>query len=281
MGNTAKEVFGRTSGRCHFCGDPLVLGRHGKSSRGDGAWEMDHIHHSRYGGGTGEGNLLPACTACNRLRWHAPGRRMREILEFGLIARREAMRFSELGCDLLRLRDQQRRTKDGRRGAASKSSKDPVADERLRSEQRKKLISFLNKRRTHAFRPAELKTATGVPKWRVRSLLDTEYSINWTKDASIDSRAGGPSSARSEHNAAVKLKANGYSAPVPHSRVPARVGPSADGPTRAKTVKLFGGVTDFDWYTFLAGLPDLMRRTFDSRVEPTCSVRTRKTSAEP
>src|SRR5688572_30462910 len=97
MGNTAKEVFERTSGRCHFCGDPLVLGRHGKNSRGDGAWEMDHIHHSRYGGGTGEGNLLPACTACNRLRWHAPGRRLREILEFGLIARREAMRFGELG----------------------------------------------------------------------------------------------------------------------------------------------------------------------------------------
>jgi hypothetical protein len=88
------------------------------------------------------------------------------------------MGFGKLGCELLHLREQQRRTKEGRRGAASKSSRDPVADERLRSEQRRKLISFLLERQPQAFSPAELKTATGVPKWRVRSLLDTEYSIN-------------------------------------------------------------------------------------------------------
>ncbi len=180
MRNKIENVFEKTGRRCHICGDPLELGRYGKGRRGDGAWEMDHVHHRRYGGGTEEANLLPACKACNRLRWHAAGHRIREMLEFGLIARREVKRLTKLGRKLLGLRHRARKTTAGRGGKVSKLASDPVAHEPRRRKERHALREFLRKRqnRKRAFFAAELSAETDVPKSRVRSLLDTEYSID-------------------------------------------------------------------------------------------------------
>jgi hypothetical protein len=47
-----------------------------------------------------------------------------------------------------------------------------------RREERRKLLRFLRKRHTRSFFAAELSARTGVPKSRVRTLLDTEYSVD-------------------------------------------------------------------------------------------------------
>jgi 5-methylcytosine-specific restriction endonuclease McrA len=86
--NTLNLIFSRTSGHCHFCGDPLIFGKRGLKHRKNenGAWEVDHVIQKDKGGKSSVANYLPACVPCNRLRWHRRGEQLRELLLLGLIA---------------------------------------------------------------------------------------------------------------------------------------------------------------------------------------------------
>ncbi len=109
MTNHAKlrAIYNKTKGHCHFCGDPVDYAKRGWRS-GDltGFWEVDHVIQRGKGGAISEDNCLPACTRCNRLRWHRTGKEVRELLLLGLIARDEVRKGFSLGRALLKLREQ-------------------------------------------------------------------------------------------------------------------------------------------------------------------------------
>ena len=69
-----REIFDKTNGHCHFCGDPIEFGNRGWSEKPDGHWEKDHVIQRDKGGAHTSENCLPACTRCNRLRWARPAR---------------------------------------------------------------------------------------------------------------------------------------------------------------------------------------------------------------
>jgi 5-methylcytosine-specific restriction endonuclease McrA len=110
-----KAIFRSTSGRCHFCGDRLVLSRYATKqarrhllrSKGwgwkAGYWEIDHVTQRHKGGLDATANYLPACIGCNRLRWHRKGKYTRESIFLGLIARHEIQRNSDVGKQIKRL----------------------------------------------------------------------------------------------------------------------------------------------------------------------------------
>ena len=99
------KIFGKTSGHCHFCGDPLVFERRGWSDKQDGHWEIDHVTQRKKGGGNTRANSLPCCTLCNRLRWARTGDGLRELLLMGLAAVDEIKKGSQVGEELELLRD--------------------------------------------------------------------------------------------------------------------------------------------------------------------------------
>ena len=105
--NQLRLIFQRTQGHCHFCGDPLDFEKRGWRE-GDltGYWEIDHIIQRAKDGAPSIDNCLPACTMCNRLRWHRRGQEVRELLQLGLIARDEVAKGSELGRALLEKQEQ-------------------------------------------------------------------------------------------------------------------------------------------------------------------------------
>jgi hypothetical protein len=89
-----QEIFRKTGGRCHFCGDRLEFGKRGRGggARGvddvpAGYWEVDHVAQVSRNGARRPGNCLPACVACNRLRWHRVGAYTRTTVRLGLVAR--------------------------------------------------------------------------------------------------------------------------------------------------------------------------------------------------
>ena len=49
-------------------------------------------------------NCLPACTRCNRLRWHRTGKDVRELLLLGLIAQGQINKKTQTGFKLEELR---------------------------------------------------------------------------------------------------------------------------------------------------------------------------------
>ena len=63
-----RQIWEKTSGHCHFCGDPVTYERRGWRE-GDltGYWEVDHVIQRQKGGGSSVQNYLPACT-----RWQPP-----------------------------------------------------------------------------------------------------------------------------------------------------------------------------------------------------------------
>lgn len=105
--NKIKEVFSKTKGHCHFCGDPLILERYGWKDSNDlyGAWEADHIIQRGKGGKKEVGNCLPACVRCNRLRWHRKGDDLGDVILLGLIAKDEIKKGSYIGKEILKLKD--------------------------------------------------------------------------------------------------------------------------------------------------------------------------------
>ena len=108
-------IFQKTQGHCHFCGDPLEFEKRGWCE-GDltGYWEIDHNASRAKEGAPSIDNCLPACTMCNRLRWHRSGQEVRDLLQLGLIARDEVEKNSALGQALL-TKKEQRLAKNARR----------------------------------------------------------------------------------------------------------------------------------------------------------------------
>ena len=115
-----REVFERTTGHCHFCGDKLSLEHYGDGTGEElvGAWEADHVIQRGKGGSKSAANCLPACVRCNRLRWHRKGKQLRELLLLGLVAYDEIKKRTEIGKKIsalkkLRLeRNKSRRRRD-------------------------------------------------------------------------------------------------------------------------------------------------------------------------
>jgi hypothetical protein len=115
-----REIFGKTQGHCHFCGDPLDFDRRGWAEDRPGFWEVDHVIQRGKGGSRTSDNCLPACTRCNRLRWHRTGEAVRDLLLLGLIGRDEIRKGSEVGKDLEELRRKRLLTNRGRRRRAER-----------------------------------------------------------------------------------------------------------------------------------------------------------------
>lgn len=100
-----RETWEKTNGHCHFCGDPVEFEKRGWHD-GDlsGYWEVDHVIQKDKGGHDSKDNYLPACTRCNRLRWHRTGDKIRELLLLGLIAKDEIKKGTNTGKALVKLR---------------------------------------------------------------------------------------------------------------------------------------------------------------------------------
>ncbi len=176
-----REIWEKTNGHCHFCGDPISLRKRGyRRQRADGCWEVDHVTQRTKGGATSIENCLPACTSCNRLRWHRTGAELREMLLLGMIAKREMDRFTETGNLLIALRHQQsRQNKRRRTGSPLRSTKtfDPVLKATIRKKERDTIVSFLKTYPKQAFSSRQLSQRTGIPKSRVRRLVETSHKV--------------------------------------------------------------------------------------------------------
>ncbi len=100
---TLREIWDKTKGHCHFCGDPVTFELRGwKEGSLKGYWEVDHIIQRQKGGSKTAENCLPACTRCNRLRWHRTGKDMRRILMYGLVAQEEINKRTSVGEAIIR-----------------------------------------------------------------------------------------------------------------------------------------------------------------------------------
>jgi 5-methylcytosine-specific restriction endonuclease McrA len=102
-----RGVFDKTTGHCHFCGDEITFEKHGWAADLSGYWELDHVIQRHKGGQRGSDNCLPACTRCNRLRWHRTGAALRELLELGILAAAQIRRGSPTGKHLEELHAKQ------------------------------------------------------------------------------------------------------------------------------------------------------------------------------
>lgn len=110
-----KEIFDRTNGHCHFCGDPLIFESYGKLDQEQGAWAIDHIIQRGRGGSKDVSNCLPACTTCNRYRWHRSGKEVRDLLLYGLVARDEVRKGTRIGEAIAKLKEKRLLVNQSRR----------------------------------------------------------------------------------------------------------------------------------------------------------------------
>jgi len=87
------RIFEKTSGHCHFCGDPLDFEKRGrKHPRG---WESDHVIPAKRGGHRRRDNLLAAHWRCNALRWARGYEKLKTLLRVGLIGMDELRKKNE------------------------------------------------------------------------------------------------------------------------------------------------------------------------------------------
>ena len=112
-----REVFEKTHGHCHFCGDRVVFEKRGirRIHNLKGYWEVDHVVQRAKGGTNAIDNYLPACTQCNKLRWHRKGKNLRELLVLGLVAQNEIKKNNRIGKELIGLRIERDRKNRRRR----------------------------------------------------------------------------------------------------------------------------------------------------------------------
>jgi hypothetical protein len=108
-------VFAKTQGHCHFCGDQLVFENRGWTAKPDGHWEVDHVIQRDKGGSKKADNCLPACTVCNRLRWHRAAASVQGLLLLGVISAKEIKNHTSIGRELSRLRDKRLTENEARR----------------------------------------------------------------------------------------------------------------------------------------------------------------------
>jgi len=100
-----RKIWKKTQGHCHFCGDSIEFKKRGWHN-GDltGYWEVDHVIQRDKGGNDSTENYLPTCTECNRLRWHHTGKKIREILLLGLVAKKEVKDNTKIGKAIIELK---------------------------------------------------------------------------------------------------------------------------------------------------------------------------------
>ena len=117
-----RAIYLKTRGHCHFCGDPVVFELRGWAQELNGHWEVDHVIQRDKGGASGLENCLPACTRCNRLRWHRTGAEIRDLLYLGVIAIREIEKKTIIGLQLDRLREARLAQNAGRRAMRARAA---------------------------------------------------------------------------------------------------------------------------------------------------------------
>jgi 5-methylcytosine-specific restriction endonuclease McrA len=101
-----RQIWEKTSGHCHFCGDPVEFENRGwKDGDLTGYWEVDYVIQKGKGDSKSVENCLAACTRCNRLRWHRQGEAVRELFFLGLLARDEIAKSTATGKMLAQLRE--------------------------------------------------------------------------------------------------------------------------------------------------------------------------------
>lgn len=81
-----EEVFAKTGGRCHLCGDPL-----------EGKWVADHLSAHCLGGPHSLDNYLPADALCNHYRWFYESEEFQWILKLGVWLRTQIETETTLG----------------------------------------------------------------------------------------------------------------------------------------------------------------------------------------
>lgn len=125
-----RQIWEKTQGHCHFCGDPLIFEKRGWIE-GDltGYWEVDHVIQKQKGGSKSAENCLPACTRCNRLRWHRKGEAVRELLLLGLIARDEIVKSTPTGRILMKLREKRLAQNKARRKRVGRTASGVSSEE--------------------------------------------------------------------------------------------------------------------------------------------------------
>jgi hypothetical protein len=97
-----------------------------------------------------------------------------------MIAQREIDMLTETGRRLIKLshrKTEENKRRRGGKSATGKSSIDPIVRARGHQKDRDILIDFLRNNLKRSFSAAELSKNTGVPKIRVRQLLDTSEKI--------------------------------------------------------------------------------------------------------
>jgi 5-methylcytosine-specific restriction endonuclease McrA len=117
-----REIWEKTSGHCHFCGDLTEFEKRGWKDDEPGCWEVDHIIQKGRGGNSSPDNCLAACTKCNRLRWHRQGYEVRNALFLGLIAQKEIDKSTKTGKKLAQLREKRLAQNKSRRKSTKPTS---------------------------------------------------------------------------------------------------------------------------------------------------------------
>jgi len=100
-----RQVYDRTSGYCHVCGEKLSFTNYGRPGE-KGAWHVDHSKPRAKGGTDHANNLYAACINCNMekatfttktaRRWHG---RPRAPLSRG--KREKARRANAVACGVI------------------------------------------------------------------------------------------------------------------------------------------------------------------------------------
>lgn len=87
-----KEVWLKTRGICHVCGDSA-----GKR------WQADHVVPHKLGGKRTIDNYLPICRECNRLRWSHRPKVIRLIIRMGVYAKNQIRHETPFGDAMIQL----------------------------------------------------------------------------------------------------------------------------------------------------------------------------------
>jgi len=100
-------IFQKTGGRCHICAKRLKF----DAKSGEiGMWQVDHIHPKIRGGKDGLNNYLAICNKCNRLRWYLDPKRIKRVLQYGVIACNLVKNKTRLGEELHKIHSQKKKS---------------------------------------------------------------------------------------------------------------------------------------------------------------------------
>jgi len=99
------QIFAKTGGRCHLCGDEIEEGSD---------WQSDHVLAHSGGGVNTVDNYLPAHRLCNNYRWDYLAEEFQLILKLGVFVREAIEKNRPLGrkvADAFMKKEQRRRNR--------------------------------------------------------------------------------------------------------------------------------------------------------------------------